>query len=257
MQMILYKYCRPGQLEVLQTNRIRFTPPALFNDPFEANPSIPDIDSAVLAKLKAYQATVAGVPNEEERQALIDKWMLEHFVNEAILKECAWTIGTLCLSEPNDSLLMWAHYAAEHTGFAIGIDVSHESWVAEEKRLHGATTQVTYADERPHRETAGEVTASDVWYTKSTHWAYEREWRATRLLRTALEVKGKGNSAIHLFECQKEAIREVIVGYRADDRLGSEIQQILAERKYPDCQLLKAVPDKRHFKLNIQPYWDE
>jgi len=51
--MILYKYCGPARLDVLQRERIRFTQPAALNDPFELRPYFDQIapDDAILRHL--------------------------------------------------------------------------------------------------------------------------------------------------------------------------------------------------------------
>jgi hypothetical protein len=37
-------------------------------------------------------------------------------------------VGILSLTEKRDNLLMWAHCAAQHTGYFIGFDTTHEYW---------------------------------------------------------------------------------------------------------------------------------
>lgn len=64
---------------------------------------------------------------------------------------------------------MWSHYASGHTGCAIEIELEHESPVFE----------VTYSDGIKHfASTVSDATsASEILSFKTSHWAYEREFR--------------------------------------------------------------------------------
>jgi hypothetical protein len=184
--VILYKYLPPERIDVLTSGQVRFTPPWMFNDPFEASPSVPDIDTEVLAELAVLQAEEPGM-SEERRQGLIDKLQIEHFMRQCVLQGAQTNFGTLSLSGERDQILMWAHYTAQHTGFVIGFDTAHPAWVDLQSKLGimGEPRKVTYAKTRPVRSKILLVTHTDMWYTKSDLWAYENEWRITRMLRTA------------------------------------------------------------------------
>lgn len=41
----LFKYVPPERIDILETERISFTPPQRFNDPFDLHPTVPVIDS--------------------------------------------------------------------------------------------------------------------------------------------------------------------------------------------------------------------
>lgn len=60
-------------------------------------------------------------------------------------------IGALCLSEVPDSLLMWSHYGASHSGFVIEFDAHHEYY--NEKRSDSDEfrhlRRVLYRETRP------------------------------------------------------------------------------------------------------------
>jgi len=77
---------------------------------------------------------------------------------------------------------MWAHYTLQHTGFVIGFDTAHPAWTALARRLGppGEPTRVTYSDERPRPLRITDTTPEHIWYTKSSEWGYEREWRGWR-----------------------------------------------------------------------------
>lgn len=113
-------------------------------------------------------------------------------------------LGILSLSERWDSILMWSHYAISHKGFALGIDGGSEflrghdepvvpegmSFLVEgfSMTATGPTLwPVLYASNRAdhvmniHR--SGVISYADC-LTKCADWAYEKEWRAFRSLRS-------------------------------------------------------------------------
>lgn len=108
-------------------------------------------------------------------------------------------VGVFSLSECPDNQLMWAHYAAGHTGLAIGFDRLPKSKLASADQ----TTQVTYADSKPvfnegflnqvsisasvndgalNTSSTQKISFNDPTFraafsTKPLIWSYEREWR--------------------------------------------------------------------------------
>lgn len=92
----------------------------------------------------------------------------------------------LCVSEEKDHLLMWAHYARDHTGCVL------ELWsLPEEDNLLSVAEPVEYSNTPPPFFTSKEWVDDYVGTTKldtdalfhryakvkSNHWLYEREWR--------------------------------------------------------------------------------
>ena len=152
--MNLYKYVAPYLISILENGLIRFTPPARFNDPFEMRPyykALADEDAIkqVLAEQSMQEIlndelklAYAGVSDDVRR--LVPEDFLSLFASAiapvavetmpALLE--AFTaglrkpltegfnehIGVLSLTEKPDNLLMWAHYAQQHTGFVIEFD---------------------------------------------------------------------------------------------------------------------------------------
>jgi len=82
--------------------------------------------------------------------------------------------GVLCLSEVNDNLLMWSHYADQHQGVCISI---RPDCIPSNRIL-----PVHYCDDIPvidawnyiGRKGETFISASR---SKSSHWKYEKEWR--------------------------------------------------------------------------------
>lgn len=257
--MILYKYLPPERIDVLQGCLIAFTPPRLFNDPFEAEPVFPSDAPEAIVLFEETRLRRAKLTKEEESalQARIDAIQNAHGLSRIELEQAASSVGVLSLSEKRDCPLMWAHYTAQHTGFVIGFDTAHPAWVAS-GRLNGPPGEprkVMYSADRPNPAAMNDVTPEHIWYTKSSEWAYEHEWRVTRWIssRAVKTVKGASGDEIPLHEFPPEALRDVILGQRADESLEFMILELVTKPPYESVNVLRAELDSRRFRLNIVP----
>jgi hypothetical protein len=248
--VILYKYVPPERFDVLASGLIAYPPPSVFNDPFEARPVYPadDPDAIELARLKTGD-DVGDLPI----QIRIDELQSAHGIRRITIEQAASSVGVLSLSESRDSILMWGHYTSQYTGFVIGFDVDHPAWrrLQEESGPIDEPTQVCYSRTRPTPDRMMSMTPDVVWYTKSIDWAYEREWRFTRLIRQAAKTIRVGDADIPLYPFPKQAVKEVILGHRVASGLDLEIHQLLLAPGYRGLSIFRAEPDKICFQLNI------
>lgn len=201
----LYKYfSRTGIQRFLHTRSIRFTPPCMFNDPFEALPAL------------------VGLPRLKE-----DKHFLRQHLHAALAKSIGCNVGMFCLSETPLNHLMWGHYGSDHRGGAIGFDMSHPFFSANKTRAGYLQwlRKVDYSGKRPelgvshfqenkmgllNDHGAGwlKLLGSEhpMFLTKSRHWSYEREWRLTRQLVSAMDSFAS-----------KPKARQIFTGYHVND----------------------------------------
>jgi hypothetical protein len=222
--MILYKYCAPERIDILDSGWIMLTRPRAFNDPFELNPHITTISDPI-----AYRMYIA----DRTKQFVV-----------------------LSLADNRDSLLMWAHYTESHAGFLLGFD-------AEQEILAGASPHrdfgpVLYSHSKPAQRTFGDVTNSELFYRKSSEWAYEREWR---IVDSAFSADGDpvGRTGdCYPFRFRPEALQEVIIGCKCS--IYCELQGILREPKYSHVAFISATADREKYKLNFIDFprssWD-
>lgn len=136
------------------------------------------------------------------------------------------TLGILSLSEVPDDLLMWAHYASNHTGFVLEFDDQHTWFWAQrpEGGDCGNLRKVSYTDQ-PSSGYLAELKAHEVFYTKGKKWEYEREWRIIRPLVESSTSPGEG---VFLFDLPATVITGVIAGLRTSSeslRALDEIRQ--------------------------------
>ena len=220
-------------LQMLRESKVWMATPSSFNDPFDCQPSIlrnteteqrnlativgnyrSQIKKALRADSKladgkgrpmAHRTLVnlrrfleSRQPNERKYQAL-KKYFLVPPDGEAalgLLQARLARIGVLSLSAHPTEMLMWAHYASQHSGFCLGFERSDGSLL----KNNAHTKPVNYVDEYlqlglDSLELSWSVSVQDcsisdsmeidieephlqaVIYTKSTKWDREQEWR--------------------------------------------------------------------------------
>ena len=92
------------------------------------------------------------------------------------MSEVKDSVRVVCLSEVYDSILMWSHYAQNHTGFCIEYDFAENNMFY--KRLY----PVKYTKDRYAISKADMSHSNTRWIykticSKSDVWSYEKEWR--------------------------------------------------------------------------------
>lgn len=222
--MILYKYCRPERIDVLESGVIMLTRARVFNDPFELNPHITSISDPI-----AYVKHIA------------DK--IKNFV-------------ILSLADNRESLLMWAHYTASHSGFLIGFDVDQE--ILATSSPHRDIGPVAYSYSKPTRPTFADVTNQELFYSKSSEWLYEREWRIIDSIFSADGDPVGPTRDCYPFHFRPEAVKEVVNGCKCSIHL--ELQSILRKPQYEHVAFVTAAADREKYQLNFVDYprtdWD-
>lgn len=276
--MRLFKYLHPDRVDVLRDHRLCFSSPLNLNDPFELRPAIKLFDSEVSTRAAAEEFLDESIEDElnrllpevraliterqvAEMRAIISKTIpsiidfhtpaIQKSFNDAVAKH----IGILCLSEQQDDLLMWAHYANSHEGFVIEFDPSSSFFNGrrsdQDELRH--LRKVSYSEARPQLVMSN---ARDMgsFLTKSQHWAYEKEWRMMFALADATEVKVFGEKQFHLFSFPANAILSVTFGCRMSQLKRDEITEVLqGDPHLAGIDMYQAFTDDKLFCLNICP----
>jgi hypothetical protein len=281
--MALYKYLHPDRTDVLRNQFIRFSSPAVLNDPFELKPHVaalatPEYAAAELRRAlpRVLAEELAQVP--AELRALLPEEALHAFLQaqlpsiqkrldgvstqmmpllqETMARKLEELLGVLCLSESPKSLLMWAHYADSHRGFVVQFDDTSpffDTRVTENDELRHLR-QVTYSSKRPSL-TLSEVEDGSAFLTKGVEWEYEAEWRMIVPLADASQVIGTGPEAVHLFGFPAEAVTSVIFGCRMLEAKRAEIHALLASLpRYAHVRCIQASIDTENYILHVGPH---
>ena len=250
---ILYKYRNfdARSISMLANNQLYFASPLLFNDPFDClgqehvfeNVSPESLEKLALAsgvsvsdltpeKAATFEAMVRADP---EILKLID-------AHKQLQKKHMEVFGILSLTECNDSILMWSHYAHYHSGFCIGFK---NGFGLDETLIK----KISYTDKRDNDladqyfKTEGmdeEQKQNFYWnllfFNKYIDWAYEREWRITGEIGLALYKDIYMDS--------------IIFGLKMSAENRNTIRTLLANK---NIRYFEAVKNTRAFALDIVP----
>lgn len=256
--MNLYKYMSEKRIkDILIGNKIRFTQPIFFNDPFEIklamkgfsenkelsevfdnsfNDTIKkeyeNLDVKIKSKIDfSTFLSLSNMKKENCKKIFIEKMNSEE--NHLIFKNkfdeyINKIIGILSLTKKNDNLLMWAHYANEHKGFVVEFDRKNKFFESKEKDnfIYKGIQKVTYSSVREYNFLV-DNSWDEILLTKSKEWEYENEYRIIRRLLESDERKGN----VFLFKFSKNLIKSIYCGCNMEDGNKQEIIKIIKEDK--------------------------
>lgn len=131
-------------------------------------------------------------------------------------------------SATHSSIPMWAHYAANHSGFQIGFDPEFAFRVTSAKGKVSSLTpmRVDYVRQL-HSPSNDPWMIGKIATTKLSDWSYEKEWRFTTSPEFApipTEVDQRDLPLFYL-TMNLRSIREVSFGYLTTDEFISEVRR--------------------------------
>lgn len=291
--MTLYKYVRPERIDVIENLELRFTQPGALNDPFELRPRFEAIisEAEALAKLaetpvdlepmlgEAYAmlpaehrtklsfeavATIMSsyMATDEARETMSATILtllgsLRHGaprIREQIYDALNNNVGILSLSEVPDHVVMWAHYADNHRGMALGFDEKHAFF--NHRRSQNDEfyylRRVLYADVAPAPSMLA-LEGDAIFVTKGTQWTYEREWRMLAPLRNATRSLTVAGELVYLYAFPPEALTTVVLGANATYTLEGLVQEVVHARPaLRHAQISRAVLDLDNQRVRVQ-----
>ena len=211
--MSLYKYVKFENLKRILEGSIRFTQPRAFNDPFEMVPEL-----HVPEKFGGEEITIAfsvTAPRREPIVGTLDDDFESDYCSDQnsrrILDSLNQSIGILCLSRNDSSLLMWAHYADDYSGAIVQFDETHE--------FFSGHFEVQYSEQRPKIDIASYTDGDEPvpiaeLCVKAKDWEYENE---VRVVRSLVDCRSEGTAngfPIYVMDVPSECIEAVILGER-------------------------------------------
>lgn len=233
--MQLYKYM--GHEGFLSNLKLRFTPPSELNDPRECVPEIHIKDprgyiSNVIQRNfeRGYLRLLIEHPTMTPEEALRrcinaseqierdfkdnnDAWVRRIF--DKVMEVTNRNIAVLSLTETQDNELMWAHYANSHQGYVVGFDSDSDFFKPRmgDPKTCGELMPVQYSDTRSQLfvEPGKLDIPKELFFTKTSKWSYEREWRIVRMQSAADDIL---SGSIHLFNVPEAAVTSVTFGYK-------------------------------------------
>jgi len=160
----------------------------------------------------------------------------------------------LCVSEKNDNLVMWSHYADEHKGVCLRLNC-----IKEIDNVLNAARKVTYQDEFPFFPTLDEYVKNltgehpidfsellyEIPYVKHMGWEYEDEWRVH-----IPHEPTHSNVGYDDWKENEKVFGALYLGCRIE---ASEAVRLvgMAELKYSEIEIYQAVRSKKRFSLEF------
>src|SRR5437773_2275646 len=169
---------------------------------------------------------------ERRYQKRIEKEMLEPYNMEVVAAKAQASIihhmnnraGVLSLTGKPMNLLMWAHYAASHSGMMLEFDADAPSFKA-----LGKVWKMCYAKDRITCDCT-QPPADLAWFLgKSEEWIYEDEYRIIRDFRFCEPIQ-KGDSIINLAPLGREAIKSIYMGVNMTENYRKRVLQAINGR---------------------------
>ncbi|WBU63613.1 DUF2971 domain-containing protein [Paracoccus aerodenitrificans] len=214
--------------DMLKENGLGFLPP----------------DLALQIAEQHYGGNFMGMLRQQMQQA-VDTMLVPHFNDPENAKKLLEKLGRdlLCfsLSERMDSPPMWAHYADNNAGFVVAFDTEN-AWFHQRKNGEKTRLQkVAYFDGKLDEPLENPQAA---FISKTTDWAYEREWRLYIKNGEADLTVGNADDPIQLLKFPPEAVDRIILGAKTRPEIADRIRDAVASR-YPHAPVMRAVPNRQ------------
>ena len=271
-----YKYLSPERLDVLQNLRIRFTQVSGLNDPFESYPGV--LIGSRDWYLKIFRARIEGDMNQlgirsdaKRKQywrakqkefghfhkcSTDVKWLIDQ--SELVQHMSDTLSGCLSLSLTASNILVWSHYAQNHTGYVLGFYAEHDY-------CGDSVVPVNYSAERPPHNHFERKHSGELFYTKSLDWSYEREYRKFQPFVKPMTLPNGNsflpyveptgsrliNDKVVLFPFPPDAIACVIVGWKASSAFQAALKQALAVNRLESVLIHQARPSLTKYEMEV------
>lgn len=176
--------------------------------------------AAVLQRLAPH---MQAIPLPRSRQAASEQLHSRFYDNLSVMEKLHRQtvelmqdrVGMLSLTSTYSSFPMWAHYAANASGFVVEFRDLHKVFPGDKTGSLNALKQVEYLAE-PSGMTFDPATQDKLFFSKHLAWSYEQEWRVVLPLDDCDELV----PGLHLKKIDISHVTGVILGWqcRTEDR---------------------------------------
>jgi hypothetical protein len=264
--MRLFKFVDSRGVDILENERIKFTPPNQFKDPFEFRPAIAKPSKKFLkqrlgellkgASSEWWESPDApkGFNRSQRRQEdlRIKKEAIRKIrsgeepfpekLQDSLADEVGAQFGVLCLCAVNNENLMWYHCADGHKGFVIEFNSEH----AEFQKL-GKPTGVIYSDKPPIYDLSNPT--AEHWRVKPKYLKYEAEYRILARLPASTPHKMPDGQPLYLARLSRASVKAVYLGHRMEKSVREKILQIL---NGTTVSKFDAIPSREDYTLSFR-----
>jgi hypothetical protein len=243
----VFKYRNPDILrlhDIIIDNKLWAGKPSSFNDPFDCFPYL-DLSgnySEVKAFIKKSDLRTGTNRLPKDLSNFVRQVRQEGFgtpdanTTHSIWKQSVDKFGVVSFSEQPDNILLWSHYAQNHTGVCLEFGTED----APTKDIHRVKYEKTRPIYRPLDANQNTPeTMERVLLQKADFWRYEREWRYVSIIH--------GPGAI---EFPQTALKSIILGAAVTPTFESILRALIATRSAP-IPIKRARFHEREFSLHI------
>ena len=240
--------------KMIEYSAIFFSNPLTFNDPFDAHFSIETEDENEWQDIKdKFEKVGKQLIREgkctEERFNNLEK----HLETQLPLEN----YKVSCFSGDGNNELMWAHYADQHRGVVLCyefdsieniIQKRNDNWVFIDKGSFDSYSTdnheysilldyVKYSFGKQKMKVkngclAESYSLSEVLFTKSINWSYEKEIR----LALQIPMADRFNDGNHYIILDKHCLKSIVFGERLDDIYRNEIINLINRTGYENVK---------------------
>lgn len=248
---VLYKYYKFNKYteRIFSHNEIYFSSPNDFNDPFDSKPHLTYDGTKQERKHFLCEQYQKRYPDRSKEEILADvkreitakgkeNIVLEEAIEKArdLLRK---KLGACCFTTIRNDILMWAHYAKQHSGFCLEFNVNNDFF-----RPLMRAIGVKYEDFRTELnvlrlDSYPEGKLAETLLIKAKNWQYEQEWRI---------VDYDKDERTQNFP--EDALSGVILGCRISQEDKKNVFRWCSKRKHPPL-LYEAREKQKEFGLDI------
>lgn len=224
--------------DILQKQEFYFSSAANFNDPFDCM-----LDEEKQYSLSDFNRWIGSFQNgltNKEKQNLTNMYKKNGQAFNDLVKniktKAVNTRGVLALSKTNENVLLWSHYAENHTGVAIKLNIAKdpEFFITPKNIIY--TKQ--YIPLNYLRDP--EKSILDTLSTKSIDWNYEEEIRVY-----------KSNIGVH--KINPMAITDVFFGVKTLEQYIEKIKNTCSKNGLSHVRFHRAEKKYGEFALRFNP----
>lgn len=242
--------------DILVNNKIYYSQPRYFNDPFE-------LDAIVLRlseneRNKILERTVddlvrsGAIYKDLDNKEIITVGSEEDFVESEIeyhnrITNLFHRCGFISLSRYNDTTLMWSHYSDAHRGVCLRFKCIEDNFYSQNGL--GRVVEVSYRDEILTEEINILPVNHAVFEKisrKATCWEYEQEFR---IFKVPTNRKADDTFGNHVFN--SSLVDRVYLGLKTTDEDKQKIIKIIQSAKH-QIDLFQAVKSKKELKIEFE-----
>lgn len=232
--------------DVLLRSQLWLSAPQDFNDPFDCQAEMIEEKNALKRRIKVdqilrrFEPNLSGLKRKRRVDQLMTRAPSEWFETiSKVIQDDVRSLGVVCFSDNPRSLLMWSHYARNHTGICYQYESLNDlnlfvrAMQVEYTKIYPTFNAFTYRDDDSIK----------MLLTKYKDWEYEKERR----------IVAPGGAHRYL-SFSPSALTGVILGARTTDSEISALLEIIKAREAQELPRIRVFQIRQHrssYRLTI------